>query len=186
MCVRGSASPTSETSAAAAAAAAARAGDLDAAKPLVAQNLARAPGQNLTRVAMQPLQLHFHARSEHLVGGALGRGSALRACNQPVGAAGGSTPHAATFCMDGQRPPPCKTHAPRAGRAYPLEMHILHRVSNLSAPGCPPFGCLATVGVLFELAAEGEATASTGELEKIFGRIPSVEHEDVSGARGAL
>lgn len=44
-------------------------GDLTAAKPLIAGNLARKPNETLTRVSMKPKQLHFHARSEHLVGG---------------------------------------------------------------------------------------------------------------------
>lgn len=45
-------------------------GDVGAADPLVSQNLARTRGKNLTRVPMRPSQLRFHARSEHLVGGA--------------------------------------------------------------------------------------------------------------------
>lgn len=44
-------------------------GDPAAAAPHVAQNLPRTAGQALKRVPMKPLQLHFHARSEHLVGG---------------------------------------------------------------------------------------------------------------------
>lgn len=55
----------------------------------------------------------------------------------------------------------------------------MHRVAAAAAPGCGAGGCLAVVGVLFELAGEGEATESTAELEKIFGRLPSIAHEDV-------
>lgn len=58
-------------------------------------------------------------------------------------------------------------------------MHVVHRVAAAAAPGCGAGGCLAVVGVLFELAGEGEATESTAELEKIFGRLPSIAHEDV-------
>lgn len=61
-------------------------------------------------------------------------------------------------------------------------MHIVHSVTSESAPGCPPAGCAAVAAVLFEVAGDGEATASTAELEKVFGRIPSVVHEGVSRA----
>ena len=111
-------------------------GDPAAAKPLVAGSMARDPNATLTRVPMKPLQLHFHARSEHLVG----------------------------------------------GRAYPIEMHVVSVVTNATAPGCPASpGCLAVVGVLFELAAEGEATASTAELAKIFDALPTTEGVRLQG-----
>jgi hypothetical protein len=50
-------------------------------------------------------------------------------------------------------------------------MHIVNQVTNASAPGCPASGCLAVVGVMFELAEEGEAAESITELAKIFDRM---------------
>jgi hypothetical protein len=46
-------------------------------RPLISQNMARSPNATRTRVPMKPLQLHFHTRSEHLVGGAAGAGWGL-------------------------------------------------------------------------------------------------------------
>ena len=112
-------------------------GSANATAPHIAQNLARTAGQALTRVPMKPLQLHFHARSEHLVG----------------------------------------------GRTYPIEMHIVNAISKADAPGCPASpGCLAVVGVLFELAGDGEAAASesAAELDKLFDAIARVEVEDTA------
>lgn len=68
---------------------------------------------------------------------------------------------------------------PRAGKSYPLEMHIVNLVSNETVPGCPEGGCIAVVGILFEVAEDGETAASITELEKIFGRLATVQHEQV-------
>jgi hypothetical protein len=60
-------------------------------------------------------------------------------------------------------------------------MHIVNAVSQTSVSGCPASpGCLAVVGVLFELAEEGEETASITELQKIFDS--ATDNEDVSAA----
>ncbi|GBF97659.1 carbonic anhydrase [Raphidocelis subcapitata] len=104
-------------------------GDLNVSRPLISQNMARSPNATRTRVPMKPLQLHFHTRSEHFVG----------------------------------------------GRTYPLEMHLVNAVARSDVPGCPAAGCLAVVGVMFELAEEGETSDSITELRKIFDSI--VEHE---------
>lgn len=62
-------------------------------------------------------------------------------------------------------------------------MHIVHAIS---APGCNETGlqqaiggCAAVVGIMFELAEEGEETASTIELEKIFGQLKDLTTEKV-------
>ena len=60
-------------------------------------------------------------------------------------------------------------------------MHIVNKVSQADAPGCPPTGCLAVVGVLFEVAAEGEETGSTAQLDKILrAQVGDVQRENVS------
>jgi hypothetical protein len=60
---------------------------------------------NLRTVTAEPLQLHFHTDSEHVVEGVY----------------------------------------------HPLEMHIVHRVSQSQLPGCPASGCLFVTGVLIKL-----------------------------------
>ncbi|KXZ50480.1 hypothetical protein GPECTOR_16g655 [Gonium pectorale] len=63
-----------------------------------------------TTVKATPLQFHFHATSEHLIG----------------------------------------------GKIYPLELHIVHRVTDL--PACAS-GCFTVTGIMFELTTAGDDNA---------------------------
>lgn len=60
-----------------------------------------------------------------------------------------------------------------AGVWYPLEMHIVHTVSNKTLPATCPNGCYTVTGIMLALGEENKA------LSTIFNNMPT--REGVSG-----
>jgi carbonic anhydrase len=50
----------------------------------------------------------------------------------------------------------------RGGIYYPLEMHIVHRVSQAQLSNCPPSGCLFVTGVLIKLDEDNQVRLTAG------------------------
>lgn len=63
-----------------------------------------------------------------------------------------------------------------AGKAYPLEMHIVNYVYNDTLPSCGPKGCITVVGILFELD-ESDAAEGNSFIDTVFKAMPYNEEE---------
>lgn len=64
-----------------------------------------------------------------------------------------------------------------AGVRYPLEMHIVHLVYKDVLPGCGTGGCIAVLGVLFEVTNEAKGPEF---LDTIFKNMPMQENASLT------
>ncbi len=64
------------------------------------------------------------------------------------------------------------------GVTYPLEMHIVHVVSQQDWPACPAGGCLLVLGMVFHL--EDDTSKAIPALDTILEYAPI--NEDVSAS----
>jgi carbonic anhydrase len=70
------------------------------------------------------------------------------------------------------------------GKIYPLELHVVSRVTQDVMPACPATGCFTVVGIFFELAELDSDKADNAFLSAIFDEMPLVAGKRVNMTTG--